>query len=494
MKKQLFTLMLLLLGTLTGHAQFSVLNGDLNHDGKITVEDVTMMTNIILEKNPAEAIESATEQKYVEVSDLAESAELMSGCDFNTTIKQLVNPLAYYETYDTTIKKITFHQGSTTEGTVVSSASSLGEARAVYNAETQEVDIYVAAKKLVFPEDCNSLFYYLGSVTQIDWSAFGSDIYTSNVTNMSRMFSGCSALTTLDVSNFDTSNVTDMSCMFNGCWTLTTLDVSHFDTSNVADMHSMFNDCEALTTLDVSHFDTSNVTDMSGMFAVCEALTTLDLSHFNTSNVTSMGHMFGGCKALTTLDVSHFDTSNVTYMSAMFSECKSLTTLDVSSFDTSNVMNMSFMFNGCSALTTLDVSNFDTSNVMVIIGMFEGCQALTTLDVSNFDTSKVTYMGYMFKNCSALTTLDVSHFNTSKVWSMLEMFKFCYKLSSLKLGSGFTIADGCDTSDMLYNTPKDADTPNCTITCTAATKAKLLDPNADPGTRIDESKFSWDII
>ena len=40
---------------------------------------------------------------------------------------------------------------------------------------------------------------------------------TSNVTNMNRMFLGCSNLGTLNLSNFNTSNVTDMSGMFSDC-------------------------------------------------------------------------------------------------------------------------------------------------------------------------------------------------------------------------------------------------------------------------------------
>ncbi len=105
MKKQLFTLMLLMLGTFLGHAQYSVLNGDLNHNSKITVEDVTMMTNIILEKIPAQTIESSAEQSYGEVSGLAESAELLRGQDFNVAIKRLVNPSASSWNEDRTIKR-----------------------------------------------------------------------------------------------------------------------------------------------------------------------------------------------------------------------------------------------------------------------------------------------------------------------------------------------------------------------------------------------------
>ena len=41
---------------------------------------------------------------------------------------------------------------------------------------------------------------------------------------MGEMFSGCSSLTTLDLSEFDTSKVTNMGNMFRGCTNLTSLD------------------------------------------------------------------------------------------------------------------------------------------------------------------------------------------------------------------------------------------------------------------------------
>ena len=75
---------------------------------------------------------------------------------------------------------------------------------------------------------------------------------TSNVTDMYDMFSGCSGLTSLDLSNFVTSNVTDMNNMFRGCSGLTSLDLSKWDTSNATDMYSMYNmfgGCTSLKTI-----------------------------------------------------------------------------------------------------------------------------------------------------------------------------------------------------------------------------------------------------
>ena len=77
--------------------------------------------------------------------------------------------------------------------------------------------------------------------------------------------------------------------------------LENLNTSEVKDMSGMFSDCPSLTSLDLSHFNTQKVTDMGGMFSGCSGLTSLDLSHFKTQKVTDMSWMFSGCSALTTI-------------------------------------------------------------------------------------------------------------------------------------------------------------------------------------------------
>ncbi|MBF1065954.1 MAG: BspA family leucine-rich repeat surface protein [Prevotellaceae bacterium] len=220
-------------------------------------------------------------------------------------------------------------------------------------------------------------FTHCKMLSQIDGLEY---LNTSEVKDMSGMFSRCSDLPYLDLSHFDTKNVTDMGGMFDGCWRLTSLDLSHFNTQNVTDMSGMFYDCRRLTSLDLSQFSTQNVTDMSGMFSYCYRLASLDLLHFNTQNVTAMRNMFYCCYRLTSLDLSHFNTQNVTDMIRMFSRCSGLTSLDLSHFNTQNVTSMSEMFSDCSGLTSLDVKNFNTQKVTDMISMFKGCSALTTIN------------------------------------------------------------------------------------------------------------------
>ena len=107
-----------------------------------------------------------------------------------------------------------------------------------------------------------SFYQYQG--TELDYEI--STIDTSNVTNMSNMFTSCSNLTSLDLSIFDTNNVINMSYMFSACSSLTSLDLSSFNTSSVTNMSSMFRNCSKLTNLNISNFDFTKVISYSNIF------------------------------------------------------------------------------------------------------------------------------------------------------------------------------------------------------------------------------------
>jgi surface protein len=56
----------------------------------------------------------------------------------------------------------------------------------------------------------------------------------------------------------------------------------------------MFSSCSSLTSLNLSNFNTNNVKYMSYMFSHCSSLTSLNLSNFNTNNVKDMSYMLSG--------------------------------------------------------------------------------------------------------------------------------------------------------------------------------------------------------
>ena len=160
----------------------------------------------------------------------------------------------------------------------------------------------------------------------------------------------------------------------------------NLNTSEVTDMSGMFTGCESLTTLDISGFNTEKVYTMMGMFAECKKLASLDVSGFNTENVTDMGLMFWCCESLSSLDVSGFRTDNVKDMNGMFWTCKCLMSLDVSSFNTDNVLNMKHLFNDCEELRTIYVGDgWNTSNVTESDYMFENCYNLVGGQGTKYD-------------------------------------------------------------------------------------------------------------
>ena len=242
--------------------------------------------------------------------------------------------------------------------------------------------------------------------------------------------------------SFKTYAPTSLREFFKGCETLETISgLEYLNTAKVTDMGNMFHGCSALTSLDLTNFNTANVEYMDHMFHGCSALESLDLTNFNTANVEYMDHMFEGCSALESLNLTNFNTENVTNMSFMFYGCFALESLNLTNFNTENVTDMSYMFYGCSALKSLDLTNFNTAKVVYMDIMFYGCSALTSLDLTNFNTAKVVNMNNMFKGCSALTTIYASDkFVTDNVSNGSDMFTGCKSLkgySDSKTGHTF---------------------------------------------------------
>ena len=215
--------------------------------------------------------------------------------------------------------------------------------------------------------------------------------------------------------SFKTYAPTSLYGFFRGLTKLETIkDLKYLNTEQVTNMSYMFSDCSALTSLDVTHFNTAKVTNMNYMFYRCSKLTSLDVTKFNTANVTNMSYMFCRCPVLSSLDVTKFNTANVTNMSYMFESCSALSSLDLSNFNTAIVTDMSYMFYGCSALSSLDLSNFYTKEVGNMVCMFSGCSALKTIYASEkFVTSKVQSGEGMFAWCKNLKG-TIFEYNNSK--------------------------------------------------------------------------------
>ena len=318
---------------------------------------------------------------------------------------------------------------------------------------------------------------------------------TAKVTDMGKMFHGCSALTSLDLTNFNTANVEFMDNMFEGCSALKSLDLTNFNTAKVTYMSCMFKGCSALESLNLTNFNTENVTDMSWMFYGCSALKSLDLTNFNTAKVAYMIHMFYGCSALKSLDLTNFNTAKVAYMNNMFEGCSALTTIYVSNkFVTDNVSNGSDMFTGCKSLkdysdsktdhtyancgTTgyftpvFDYAEFDNATGTLTfrrgLSKPEGAYDLNEGNTkpgwltqkedikkvvfdASFANARPTSCYKWFYMCTSLTEIEgIENLNTEEVTNMGSMFSGCYDLTQLDL-SNFDTQNVENMSDMFVS-------------------------------------------
>ena len=171
-----------------------------------------------------------------------------------------------------------------------------------------------------------------------------SEVKTSNINNMHKMFFGCTILNEIKgLDNFNTSNVQDMSNMFECCYNLEILDnLSYFDTSNVVNMQLMFNNCNKLKKINgIENFNTSKVTNMFGMFCNCYKLEYLDLSKFDTSNTTHMKRMFYNCSKLKEIEGIDdiLNVCQVVNMDGMLYGCNKLKNIDLTKLDNKIIIN-----------------------------------------------------------------------------------------------------------------------------------------------------------
>jgi surface protein len=302
------------------------------------------------------------------------------------------------------------------------------------------------------------------------------------------MFSGCSSLTSLDVSNFNTDNVVDMADMFSYCSNLTSLDLSSFNTSKVeydADnyiwgIEGMFDGCSSLTTIFVGDgWNVENLTESTRVFKDCDVLvggkgTTYDANHTDYT----YAHIDGGPnsdtpgyftrsgdepykfpepyavltdndegKTLTFyydlmktdrggLDIGPF--SGYPNWQSWYEARENITKVifDESFAYYTSLKSTAYWFYRCNNLNNITGMEYlNTENVTDMTLMFYFCSSLTSLDLSNFKTDNATKMNGLFGHCTGLTSLDVSKFKTDNVTTMEDMFYNCAGLSSLDVSN-----------------------------------------------------------
>ncbi len=315
------------------------------------------------------------------------------------------------------------------------------------------------------------MFWECRLIDELDVSNFN----TSKVTDMCCMFGRLRHVTELDLRSFNTSRVTDMSYMFKYDESLNKIyATANFATTNVTNSTDMFTGCTSInggsgTTYDANHVDklyarldginsnrgyfynvcrakyvsgpyfSEDIKELAGASnassaTIDTAITAIEWQTEKPSDATlalarnvgvsagdyvpiyawfengkiklysvakismneDMSGMFRGLKSLTSIDPINDlgiteETTNVTVMNSTFAE-SGITSANLSDakFNTSNVTGMASTFQN-SALTSFNKDDFEFNSVQNMEAMFYGTK-LTIVDLANVSFPELTIL------------------------------------------------------------------------------------------------------
>lgn len=264
---------------------------------------------------------------------------------------------------------------------------------------------------------------------------------TINVTDMSGMYENNTAFTRGVISNFDVRNVTNMSRMFAGCTGLKNTDKNCFDgwdVSKVTDFSGMFEGSTVNHNLGWSlNKDLTASINMNSMFKDASLYNDPDkrLKDWTFDRVTDTGSMFENAVNFSRGNIMNWDTSNVTNMSRMFAGTEKFTPVDgtIGIWDVSKVTDFTSMFDGSLFNSELGGWTINTSLTAEVnmSRMFANCPYNKT-GFSSWDVSRVTNMSGMFQDNTAFQSGAIKAWNTGSVKDMSHMFHGATRFNTSK--------------------------------------------------------------
>ena len=194
----------------------------------------------------------------------------------------------------------------------------------------------------------------------------------------------------------------------------------------------MFYGCSSLTTAPELPSTTLASYCYSRMFYGCSSLTTAPELLATTLASYCYEYMFYGCSSLTTPPEPPATTLASYCYQYMFQNCTSLTTAPVLSAEVLAPYCYRSMFQNCTSLTTAPELSATTLTDSCYLYMFYGCTSLTTAPELPATTLATQCYMYMFYCCSSLTTAPVLKATTLVSLCYYQMFYGCTSLNYVK--------------------------------------------------------------
>ena len=135
-----------------------------------------------------------------------------------------------------------------------------------------------------------------------------------------RIFSGCSSLKELTLSNFYNNEIENMCCFFDELPSVEKINLSNFYNNKADNMNSTFDGCISLKELNATNFYNNEAENMNSTFDGCISLEKINLSNFFNNKGDNMNSTFNRCSSLKELNFINCK-NNKTDLFSSFTGC-----------------------------------------------------------------------------------------------------------------------------------------------------------------------------
>lgn len=193
--------------------------------------------------------------------------------------------------------------------------------------------------------------------------------------------------------------------------------VRHFDTSKVTDMQKMFQGCSTFNA-PIGTWDVSNVTNMAYMF---DSATSFNqpIDQWRVHNVKSMSGMFFNARTFNQ-PIGCWRVDRVSNMKFMFHLATSFNR-DIGAWRVNAVKSMNSMFEHATSFNR-PISEWRVNAVESMDSMFENARSFDQ-DLSKWRVDAVTSMSWMFAGADSFRGTGLQRWNLSSVMCMRGMFQ-----------------------------------------------------------------------
>ena len=223
----------------------------------------------------------------------------------------------------------------------------------------------------------------------------------------------------IDLSQVSPSKIDSVNGIFYSCKNATEIGNITLP-QGITDLSNMYSYCSLLSSVDISNINMSTVTDISNMFLNCSSITHVDFSNNNLSSITTMSSLFSGCTSLLSVSFPEIQISNLENMAYMYMRCSSLQHIIFPQFPSTNIIDYNYFAYGVST----DSVVFPQTKAKRLSNVLAYSNISGDIDMINISFDELTDFSYAFQHTSAINILGLSNKNYNKLTNMSYMFSY----------------------------------------------------------------------